>query len=275
MYLRREYRVLFYLLPSKQFSMKKILSLLLVSLFIGATVNAQQAVDIGFKAGLSIPNLTSGSTANPINSGYGSRFGPDASVQVEVHISKHFSIQPQVEYSSQGGKKDGVQAFAVPADMVPLFPPGEVPPYLYASYKSEAKINYLMLPILAKYRFDLGKRLGAYAAVGPFASLVLTAKNITSGTSNIYLDEQETQPLTPEPQPFDNKEKIKDELHPFNAGISGHVGVDYQMARGSVFIEGGGNYGLIDIQKGDANGKNKTGAAVINLGYQFRICQGR
>ncbi|ACU58881.1 hypothetical protein [Chitinophaga pinensis] len=51
-------------------------------------------------------------------------------------------------------------------------------------------------------------------------------------------------------------------LRGFNADISGHVGV----AKGSVFIEGGGNYGFIDIRKDRKNGANKTGAAVVVVG---------
>jgi hypothetical protein len=70
-----------------------------------------------------------------------------------------------------------------------MYPPGQAPPYLYADYKSEAKLNYLMIPLLAKF-----------------------------GLNNI-------------------------------------------------FIEGGGNYGFLNIQKGSQNGKNNTGAATAVVGY--------
>lgn len=252
----------------KNYTFLPILSVMVLSANLSF---AQTPVDIGFKAGLSIPNLTSVNSDNPVNSGYSSRLGTDAAVHAEFHLSKHFSIEPQLEFSQQGGKKNGVQAFAVPADMVDQFPVGEVPPYVYADYKNEAKINYLMLPVLAKYRFDLSKHWDAYAAAGPFASIVLSAKNVTSGFSDIYLDEQQAQPVSSDPQSFDNTENIRKDLHHFNAGISGHLGIDYKLLRGGLFIEGGGNYGLIDIQKDGTNGKNKTGAAVINLGYEFRL----
>ena len=191
----------------------------------------------------------------------------DAAVQAEFHLSKHFSIQPQLKYSAQGGKKNGVQAFAVPANLVSKFPAGNVPAYVYADYKSIAKMNYLMLPVLAKYGVDLGHRWGAYIAVGPFASVLLSAKNVTSGMSNIYTDRQQTEPVTTSPLSFDNKDNIKSDLHSFNWGVSGNIGFDYKLPKSSIFIEGGGNYGLVDIQKSSPNGKNKTGAAVIDLGY--------
>lgn len=232
---------------------------------------AQRKIGIGVKAGLSIPNLTSGSADNPINSGYGSRLDADIAVHVEFPVSNYFSIQPQLEYSSQGGKKNGTQAFTVPQEMHPLFPPGQVPAYLYANYKSEARINYLLLPVLAKFHIRLKDRWNAYIAGGPFAGLLLNATNTTKGQSLIYLDVNKTQALTSEPQSFDSKDNIENELRKFNAGISGHLGLSYNLWQGYWFLEAGGNFGFIDIQKGDVNGKNKTGAATINIGYQYNL----
>ncbi|SHN43323.1 porin family protein [Chitinophaga sp. CF418] len=253
--------------------MKRVINqlVLCIPFFLMHNSFAQTHIDLGIKAGLSIPNLTSGDGDNPINRGYGSRLGPDVAVHAEFHLSKRFSIQPQFEYSSQGGKKNGNQAFAVPAEMEALFPPGQVPQYLYANYKSEAKINYLMLPILAKYHFHLPSRWDLYIAAGPFASVVVSAKNETSGTSEVYLDSGHQQALPIGAQSFDNTENIKDDLHRFNAGINGHIGLAYNLAKGNVFIEGGGNYGFINIQKDNVNGSNKTGAAVVVLGYAFRL----
>jgi hypothetical protein len=250
--------------------MKRSLSILL--LMVGS-INAMAQTDIGIKAGLSIPNLTSGDSKNPINKGYGSRLGPDASIQAEFHLTKRFSIQPEIQYSSQGGKKNGNQAFSTPPELAAMFPDGQVPPYLYADYKSTAKFNYLMIPILAKYHFLLRNHWDVYAAAGPFVSFVLNAKNITSGSSTIYLDEQHTQPLPIGEQSFDRTENIKKDLHSVNAGVDGHIGVAYHLKNSSIFVEGGGNYGFVKIQKGDTNGKNNTGAAVVVVGYAMTVCR--
>ena len=90
--------------------------------------------------------------------------------------------------------------------------------------------------------------------------------------SNIYTDQKQTEPVTTSPLSLDKQDNIKSDLHSFNWGICGNIGVDYKLRKSSIFSEGGGNYGLVDIQKGSTNGKNKTGAAVIDLGYQFRLC---
>jgi hypothetical protein len=77
-------------------------------LLAGFHVPAQD-IAIGARGGISIPNLSaSGSEQNPLNTGYNSRLGPDFGVFAEFKISDLFSIVPMVEYSSQGGKKDGM-----------------------------------------------------------------------------------------------------------------------------------------------------------------------
>jgi hypothetical protein len=252
-------------------SQKIVIFTLFVLLNATNILLAQNQIEIGIKGGLSIPNLTSGNSNNPINSGYSSRLGGDFAVQYEYYLSKRFSIQPQLEYSQQGGKKNGNQAFSVPAEMQMQFPTDAVPQYLYANYNSVAKINYLMLPILAKYHLNLGSKWQLYAGVGPFVSTVLSAKNISTGSSNIYLDSRQTQQISPVAQSFERNEDIKSELRSFNAGISGLLGLSYKLPTGAIFIEGGGNYGLVDIQKNGTNGNNKTGAAIINIGYLIRI----
>ncbi|WP_183578757.1 porin family protein [Mucilaginibacter sp. X5P1] len=225
--------------------------------------HAQDAVAIGVRGGISIPNLTAGgSQQNPLNTGYSSRQGPDFGLFAEFKVSDLFSIQPMVEYSSQGGKKDGFQAFPNPQ------PP---PTYLYATFDSQAKLNYLMVPVLAKFGWDLGKsspwRL--YVDAGPFAGFLLNAHQVTTGSSDVYADAGKTQPASNGPEPFNNTQNIKDQLNTFNFGIAGNLGIAYKVHHGSIFIEGGGNYGFLNIQKGTANGKNNTGAATASIGYAY------
>ncbi|MDH7463082.1 porin family protein [Chitinophagaceae bacterium 26-R-25] len=254
--------------------MKKISLLLLAAITLGHLNVKAQTIDIGAKGGISIPNLTAGgSDQNPLNTGYSSRLGPDFAVFAEFHFSKLFSLQPQIEYSSQGGKKDGLQAFPVPAELQPMFPPGQVPPYLYANFKSEAKLNYVMIPILAKFGWDLGKSSAwrLYVDAGPFVAFCVSAKQVTSGSSEVYADPSGQNALPVGTQSFDNTQDIKDQLHNANFGIEGNVGIAYKIHRSSIFIEGGGNYGFINIQKGSANGKNNTGAGCVTIGYAYTL----
>src|SRR5699024_1121486 len=124
-----------------------------------------QTVSIGLRGGASIPNLTTTSD-NPLNEGYSSKLGGDVAIFAEFHFSDLFSIQPMLEFSQQGGKRNGMQALPV-SQMIegvannPNIPEGidiedilinqilEGQNYIYLNTDVNAKLNYLMLPILA------------------------------------------------------------------------------------------------------------------------------
>lgn len=251
--------------------MKKLFVLVLfLNLYFCFTVQAQD-VALGVRGGISIPNLTAGSgNQNPLNTGYSSRLGPDFGAFAEFKFSGLFSLQPMIEYSSQGGKKNGLQAFTTPDEMAQMFPPGQAPNYLYANYKSEAKLNYVLIPILAKFGWNFKKSpLRIYGDVGPFAGILVSAHQVTSGQSEFYTDPAGTQALPGGPQSFDANTNVRNSLHRFNAGIEGNVGLSYRIGTSSIFIEGGGNYGVFNIQKNALDGKNETGAASATIGYSY------
>jgi hypothetical protein len=230
-----------------------------------------QDVAIGIRGGISIPNLSAGgSEQNPLNTGYSSRQGPDAGLYAEFKFSDLFSLQPMVQYSSQGGKKDGLQAFPTPDQIKAEYQEeGQTAPtYLYANFKSDAKLNYLMIPVLAKFGWNFhNSPLRIYVDAGPFVGFLLSAKQVTSGTSNFYLDNKGTEPLPGGAHSLDSTQNIKSQLNTTNFGIEGNLGLQYKLKRSYAFIEGGGNYGFLNIQKGTANGKNNTGAATVDIGY--------
>jgi hypothetical protein len=248
-----------------------VFCLLILVLMLSNISSSAQDIAIGVRGGVSIPNLTAaGSEQNPLNTGYSSRLGPEFGLFAEFKISELFSLEPMIEYSSQGGKKDGLQAFPVPTDMVALFPPGLAPTYLYANFNSEAKLNYLMIPVLAKFGHSFPESaFRIYADVGPFVGFLLNAKQVTSGNSEIYTDPSGQQPLPVGSQSFDDTQDIKNQLNSTNFGIEGNIGVSYKFGNSDVFFEAGGNYGFLNIQKGSADGKNNTGAATIVLGYSY------
>jgi len=250
--------------------MKKNALLLTIAVLLILISNLySQQITIGAKGGLSIPNLTGGSSQNPLNEGYSSRMGGDGGIYGEYHMTKSFSISLGIEYSSQGGQKKGLQAFPVPTQFAAYVSS----PYLYANFKSEAKMDYMLIPVLARYIWKISKKspFRIYAAFGPFAGFLLDARQVTTGSSALFMDAQGQQQIAPS-QSFDNTTNIKSDLYKFNAGINGFVGISYRLNKKStVFIEGGGNYGFMSIQKGTANGKNYTGAGVVTVGYAYTL----
>lgn len=251
---------------------KAILFSFILTVFI--LHSSAQKITLGVRGGISIPNLSAGgSMNNPLNTGYSSRLGPDVAAFLKCRISNNFSLEPMLEYSAQGGKKDGLQALPTPPELAPFFQPNPAPPYLYANFNSVAKMNYLLVPLLARFDWPLAKKspFSFYAAAGPFAGILLNAKQVTSGSSLFYLDEAGTQPLTQEPNSFDNTTDIKNDLHKGNFGLCANIGFSYSFGYNAIFVEAGGNYGFSNIQKGTANGKNQTGAAVIGIGYSYSL----
>jgi len=253
--------------------MKKSAIVLMVTLLTAFTISLPaQNFSLGVKTGLNIPRLTAGGSENPLNSGYESRLGPSFGIYCEQSFSKLFSLSVGAEYSSQGGQKDKFQAFVPAGDLAPVALAMGID-YLYADFKSVAKLNYMLFPVLARFNWDLFSELPLklYAALGPFAGFLLNAKQVTSGSSIIYADQGRTMPLT-QAVSFDNTTDIKEEIHTFNAGFYGLVGFSYCLtSKSSLFIEGGGNYGFTPIQKEQDNGKNYAGAGSVNIGFAVKL----
>lgn len=235
---------------------------------------------------MGIPNLTTGSKSTPLSEDYSSRFGFYGGIVTEFQINSWFGLRAEINYSSQGGKREGMQALPLSTEMDQLWqilPEFGITPdkYMYADIKSEAILKYLEIPIMAKFSFSLGSRINFYMQAGPYMGLMFNAKNITSGSSNVYIDKEgnlsvdaiiEQAGMSPiGKQSFDHNEDITADIHRFNVGGQGAIGFGLIMDSGEFFIEGGGNYGFISFQKDDTNGTNNTGAGTITIGYLFQL----
>jgi hypothetical protein len=256
--------------------MGKLTKILLVAalamLVIIPRAKAQSPFYLGIKGGISVPNLSAGGSASAVSTGYSSILGPYFGVFADIKIARRWSLQPELNYSAQGGQKNGVQAIPT-SQFANYFPPGYTPPaYFYATFDSKARLNYLELPILVKYKVPLGKKWKFLIDAGPYVGYLLVAKNITKDSSNVYYDEAETQVLPVGKQNFAANQSITDDIHRFNFGIQGGIGLQWEECKmGYFYLQAGGNYGLLNIQKYAVDGKNQTGAATLAVGYAFRL----
>ncbi len=243
---------------------------IIAGIFIFSTA-ARAQTEIGFKAGTTEPGLLPTGIYNPLSSSYDWRIGLDAAVHIEFNASKRFSFQTELEYSSQGGKKIGDQAFGVPPGLAGLF--GGAPPQaLYANFKSSTHLNYLQIPLLLKYHFAKGENAGFYAAAGPYVGYLLSARNVSSGTGIVFLDAGETQALSSTIESFDSSNSIKSQFNNFNVGVEAIIGISHNVSTGKIFAEAGCGYGLIGVQKTvAAYGQNNTLTGFVRVGYQFKL----
>jgi hypothetical protein len=269
--------------------MKKRLTLVLfVFALAGFLVTQAQSgkMYLGVKAGLGIPNLTAGSTTTPLSEGYTSRLGFYGGITASRQLGTHLALRGEINYSAQGGKRNGMQALPLITPLEQLWqalPGFGITPdkYMYADIKSDAVLDYLEIPLMAKYSVTLGSRLNVYLQAGPYMGILMHAKNVTSGSSAIFVDKAGRIPVDPiitsgggqaiGDVSFDHTENITSDVHRFNVGGEGAAGFEMTFGPGKLFLEGGGNYGFLNIQKDAANGSNHTGAGTVTVGYMVGI----
>lgn len=244
---------------------KITLCLCLLLLLTTQVMLAQKNIALGVKGGIGIPNLTAGDNSNPLSSGWSSRLGPYFGAVASFKVKSIFSIQVELNYSSQGGKKNGPQA--IPTSYFTSNPPAGTPTYVYATLNNETRLNYIELPVLAKITLPLGGGLHFMVDAGPYAGFLVAAKNIVSGNTMIYADAAETVPLTTQPFTFNLTQDVKSDIKTFNLGVQAGIGLEQKLPLGYLTLTVGGNYGFIPIQKNKTNGQNNTGAATLTLGY--------
>lgn len=234
----------------------------------------EREVHIGVKAGLSLPNLVGGSDQE-ITKDYKSRFTANFGGFVDIQLKKNTSLQIEVDYAPQGGKRNGIQPVTQPIPGLPVLPAGS---YYFANFKNTAKLDYIEVPVMLKYRARKEKAVGYYVNGGPYMGFLMKATTVTSGTSPLYLNNAGTVPVligpgTPFPAiPFDAKTDVTDDLNRFNFGVTGGGGITFKHGKNYAFIDGRVAYGLTTLQKDTVNdGKSRTGNVVFSFGYAFGV----
>lgn len=240
--------------------------LLVGVLSLAAPVAAQTPdISIGGQAGLSIPSIRAGST-DILSQDFASRRGLFFGIFVEKEIAPRLSLVVDVNYTSQGGKRDGVQPITMDIGLPPL-PTGSS---YYADFHNEAILDYVEIPVQLRLRFGSSHRF--FINAGPYVGFLVRAREVTSGSSLIYLDAAKSQPITPSPVPFDADTDVTDSLKRTNVGITAGGGIRHRAGPGELVAEARFQVGLTIIQKDVAtSGSDRTGAVVASVGYSFPL----
>lgn len=233
---------------------------------------------VGIKGGLSIPTLQSGESENDWNKNYTSRLGPYFGGLVEMTLSPHFSFQAELVYAAEGGKRDNIQPMAIPEEYLDAFQKAfkTDQDYLFANLYSVSRINYIQMPLMLKYHYPVaaGGKLQVFAQAGLCPGYMVQAKQIVKSEKlRVYFDGDGKVEIPSNlvysffGSSIDTVIDARDDLHSWNIGFQAAIGFSYQTGKGKFFIEGGGNYGFIPVQKTDAHGKNNIGAGTVLSGY--------
>lgn len=254
--------------------MKRMLSYsVLISLFLIGIKTAGAQVRVGIHGGLSVPDLSGGN--NIISEGYTSRLAPNFGITAEFGITNIFSIEPQVNFDGQGGQRNGVQP--ITSTSLPPLPSGG---YYYANFKNSSILDYVEIPVLAKFTFGIGG-FGIDVNAGPYVGFLLNATQKTSGTSPIYINQNGTPLVMPGPngtyvpvpaQSFDASTNVKSSINEVNAGIDGGIGIILPVSgRSEISLDVRGLYGFSNIQKYAQDGTSHTGNLLVSLGYSYDL----
>ncbi len=247
--------------------MLKLVQVLVLSCALAASA-AAAPLSLSFHGGSSMPNLRDHG-GNEFSGGWSSRVGAFFGVGAEMRIAGPWSMTAEVNYSAQGGKKNGVQAVAVPG----------IPLTLYGDFKNTAKLDYVEVPLLARCDVAPGGR--SFLELGPYVGFLLSAKNVTSGSGPVYLDAQRTQPVTdelgnPVVVDFGGTTDNKSSLHSMNWGLQAGIGGRQPLGPGALLLEVRGELGLMNLQKHpEVDGRNGTGALILAFGYVLPLGGGR
>ena len=251
----------------------RIFSIMFICFFTGINVKAQ--LRIGIQGGMSVPNLSGGT--NEVSQGYTSRFAPSFGLFGDYKLNNNLHLQAEINFDGQGGQRNGIQP--ITSSDIPIQPPNG---YFYANFKNVSVLNYIEVPITLEYVFG-NSTLKYFIDAGPYFGYLLNAKEITSGTSTIYIDKYGSplmipvpptyQTLAPiPPQSFNATTDIYSSLNKVNAGLTGGAGIIYPISDSqNLILEVKGLYGLTTIQKYSADGKSHTGNLIVEAGYEFNL----
>jgi len=248
------------------------------------STNYAQTNKYGIRAGVGIPDLKS-TDNNPYSKDYESVPGFDGSFFADFGITENFSIKAELGYSRKGGERNGVQPIppAMLGPLAQLLPPGQP---IWAEFDNKAVFNYIEIPILAKYEWNLGKTWGVYVNAGPYVDFILSPEQVTNGTSSFYYDETMTIPVQVPydtgagiimvdlpPQDLTATTDISADLATMDFGAMFGIGVTAAISENSeILFDMRGSYGFIPLQNDtDTYGTVHMGNLTFALGYAYTL----
>ncbi len=268
--------------------MKKNNNLLLVlmAVMLISTSYAQET-KIGVRLGIGLPNLQSADD-NIYSKDFSSVSGFDGGLFLDYGLTENFSIKTELVYARKGGERSGLQAIP-PARLDPQLSQITQGAVVYANYDNKAVFSYIGIPVLAKYEWHLDDKWGVYVNAGPYVDFIISPKQETSGTSQLYYDEAGTMPVqvpaNPQDPPqdwffvdlpaqdFNATTDVNNDLANMDFGAMLGIGASYQVCEtGEILFDARGSYGFIPLQNDtDTFGTVHMGSLSFSLGYAYTL----
>lgn len=214
--------------------MKKLLLFTAVAMFTFAAAQSQE-LRIGAKAGVNFASIGGDDTED-----LDGRTSFHLGALVEIPITEKFAVQPEILYSSMGAKEEYTES------------PFDAP----ISYEAKLKLDYISIPIMAKYYVIEGLSIEA----GPQFGILVSAKAETEST------------IFGETESFDLD--VKDSFKTLDIGLG--LGAGYRLNNG-IFFSARYVLGFMNIAEdeefdGDFDvdtPKLKNNVIQLSAGYSF------
>lgn len=196
---------------------KVILSALVVCAFSFQAQAQKPELKLGAKVGLNVSSLSNDDDIS-------AKAGLNIGFVAEYFVTEKFSIQPELLYSSQGGQYKNYEV--------------NLEEFTIASKDVKFNLNYINIPIMAKYYVTNGFNIQA----GPQVGFLTSAK-------------------------FDG-EDVKKNAQKVDFGVN--FGLGYEFNAG-VFFDARYNLGLSKVNKEKVEGldNTKNGVFQVSVGYKF------
>jgi len=226
--------------------MKTTRKILMSFVFALISMSAFSQFSLGLRTGVNWANIntsaTSGGTIPNVD------FLPSANFAVvaEIGVSENFAFQPELAYTQKGFQiREG---FDFNLFNLPIF----------AGVQAQTKINYLEIPLLAKYKFG-NEGIKGYVTAGPTLGYAINGRLETKASFIIDI------PLTNTKIDMGN-----DNFNRFEVGATIGAGVAIPAGSGELFLDARYTHGLTKVDNisfAELALKNKV--IGLSLGYKI------
>lgn len=213
--------------------MKKLFFFAAITFLTFPIANAQE-LNFGAKAGVNFASIGGDESDD-----YDGKTGYHLGLVAEYMLTERFALQPEILYSAQGAKGEESYSFE-----------GE-----QGNYEVDLKLNYINIPLLAKYYVTEGFSLEA----GPQIGFLLSAD----------YDFTETYSFEGETETFTGTEDIKDDMNSIDFSLA--VGLGYKLEMGLFFNAryGIGLSNIHDLEDEDEDFSQNNQVLQLSVGYMF------
>jgi len=202
---------------------------------------------LGVTAGLESSKLSSSGSewGMTIRADTDSKAGFKFGIVGEYSFNENFAVAPELVFTQRGGKRERSSSG------------GDWQGNSY-SYKSSININYLQIPINAKFSYPINEDFKMFGFAGPYFAFALSGK--TTNEMNWTDDYGERRSEKTE-------NDLMDEIKRLDFGLNFGAGAEYKNIFVRVQYDLGGN--IVKDAKGDENASNRNFG--VSVGYMFNF----